>query len=80
MICFVPISDEESVISGGFWEGDGNERPAENSDSSEAAGSLVDSKRGEIEEATNLIFDLESVSGVVAWWNGACGSINPILV
>ena len=80
MICFVPISDEDGVISGGFWEGDGNERPAENSDSSEAAGSLVESKRGEIEEAANLIFDLESVSVVLAWWNGTCGSINPILV
>lgn len=80
MIGFVPVSDENGVITSGLGEWDRNQRPAEDLNTAKTASSLVEGKRGEIEEAAYLIFNLHFVSEVFTGRDGACGSIYSVLV
>lgn len=80
MINLVPISNKKGEISRWFWEGNWNPWPAEDFDGTKATSCLVESKRWEIEKASNLVFDLKIVGEVLARRNGACSSINSILV
>lgn len=44
VIGFVPVADEDGVIAGGIWEGDGDPRAAENTDATESSGGFVESE------------------------------------
>jgi len=80
VIGLVPVADEDGVITGRVVERDRNPRPAEDSEAAEAAGRLVEVERREVEEAADLIFHLEFVRGVSAWWYGACCSQDTVHV
>ena len=58
MIGLVPVSDEDGVVAGRIGEGDRDSRAAEDSDAAETAGGLVESKRREVEEASDLVLHL----------------------
>lgn len=74
----VPISDENSVITGGIVERDRNSGSAQNPETSKSTGSFVECQRREVVEASNLILHLKYVCEVPSWWNGTCCSPNPI--
>lgn len=78
MVSLVPISDEHGVVTGRIWERNRNPRPAKDPDASETTSSLLESERRKVIEASNLIFDLENVSEVPSWGNGARCSIYTI--
>ena len=80
VVSLVPISDENSVVTGRFRKRNRDPWPAKDPDTSETTSSLVKSKRREVIETTNLIFDLEDVCEVLSWRNGACCSIYTIFV
>lgn len=80
VIDFIPISNEKREISRRVREREGNGGPGEDFDGSKGTSSLVESKRREIEEASNLVFDLEFVGEVLPRRDGACGSINSVFV
>jgi hypothetical protein len=79
VISLVPISNENSVITSGIWEGDRNPWPAKDPDSPKTTGSLVEFKRREVVKAPNLILHLENVCEVLPWGYWAFCSIHPIL-
>lgn len=80
MVGGVPVTDEEGEIAGGVREGDRNEGAAKDSDASETAGGLVEGKRGEIEETSDLILHLNSVCEILPRRNWARRSVHSILV
>lgn len=80
VIRLVPISNEDGVITGRGWEWDRYQRPTENPDATEPAGGLVERKRGEVIEASDLVLDLKDVGEVLAGRDRACGSIDSILI
>lgn len=80
MISSVPITDEDSVIAGGVRERNRNPGAAENSDPTKTAGGLVEAKRREVIEASDLIFHLKNVSEVLPWRNWACCSVHTVFV
>ena len=80
MIGLVPVSDEDGVVAGRIGEGDRDSRAAEDSDAAETAGGLVESKRREVEEASDLVLHLEDVGEVLPWRDWACCSVHTIFV
>jgi len=78
VVGLVPISNEDSVITGGIVERDWNSGSAENPKASKSTGSFVECKRWEVVEASNLILHLKYVCEVPSWWNRTCCSRNPI--
>jgi len=70
----VPISNEDSVITGRIIERDWNSRSAQNPNASKTTSSFVKCKRWEVVEASNLILHLKNVCEVPSWWDGACCS------
>lgn len=80
VIRLVPISNKNSVIAIGIWEGDWNSWATEDSDASKTTSGLVECKRWEIIKASYLVLDLENVCKVLSWRNWACGSDNTIFI
>lgn len=80
MICFVPISDEDGDVAGGIGEGDRDSRAAEDPDAAETAGGLMEIKRREVEEASDLVLHLENVGEVPPRRDWACRSVHTIFV
>ena len=76
----VPISNEEGEIISRVREWDRNSGSAKDFDGTKATSSFMEIKRWEIEEASNLIFDLKGVSEVLSRRDGTCGAIDSILV
>lgn len=80
VIGLVPVSNEDRVIAGRGREGDRNQRPAEDPDATEPAGGLVEGEGGEVIVASDLVLDLKDVGEVLARRDGACGSVDSILI
>lgn len=80
VIDLVPISNKNRVIISWVWEWDRNPWPTKDFDGPKATSCLVEIKRWEVVEASNLIFDLKCVGEVLAWRDGACCPINSILI
>ena len=80
MIGLVPVSDEDGVVAGRIGEGDRDSRAAEDSDAAETAGRLVESKRREVKEASDLVLHLEDVGEVLPLRDWACCSVHTIFV
>lgn len=80
VVSLVPISNKNGVITSWVWEWDWDSGPAEDFNGSKATSSLVKGKRWEVVETSNLVLHLECVGEVLAWWDGACGAVNSILV
>ena len=80
MIGLVPVSDEDGVVAGRIGEGDRDFRAAEDSDAAETAGGLVESKRREVEEASDLVLHLEDIGEVLPRRDWACCSVHTIFV
>jgi len=64
MVGFVPVTDENGVITSGGWEWNGDSGAAGDTNSSKSTGGFVKAERGEVVETSNLNFNLKSV-GVV---------------
>lgn len=79
MICCVPISDENSEISGRLREGDGDRGAAEDPDTTVSASGFVESEGGEIVKASDLILHLHCVSEVLPRRNWTCCSVHSVL-
>lgn len=80
VIDLVPITNKKTVISSWFRKWDRDSWSAKDFDCTKTTSCLVESKRWEIEETSNLIFDLKCVGEVLPWRDGACRSINSILI
>lgn len=80
MVRLKPIAEEEGEISSRFRERDGDARAAENSETAKTTGSFVNGEGREVEETTDLVFDLDSISVVFAGWDWTSRPIHPILV
>lgn len=80
MIDVVPISNKKSEISRRLRKWDRNFGPTEDFDGTKGTSSLVESKRREVEESSNLVLDLKFVGEVLARSDRACGSMNSILI
>lgn len=80
VIGLIPVADEDGVVAGGIGKGDRNTGAAEDSDSAETAGGLVEGQRREIVKAADLILDLENVRKVLPGRDWARCSINTVFV
>ena len=80
VIGFVPISSEKPEVTVRRRERDGDARTAPDTDGSECTSGLVEGKRREVVEATDLIFNLNYVSEVFAWWDRTCCPYYSILI
>lgn len=78
MVRFVPISDEDSVISCGISEWNWNAGTGKYSDPSEPTSRLVEGKGWEVIEASDLVFHLQNVCVVGSRWNWTCCSVHSI--
>lgn len=78
VIRFVPITDEDSVISCRVSKWNWNSRTAKDSDASESTSRFVKGKGWEVIEASNLVFHLQYVCVVASWWNWTRGSVHSI--
>lgn len=76
----VPIADEEGEISGGFRERDGDARAAEDTEAAKSTGGFVEGEGREVEETTDLVFDLDGISVILARWDWTSRPIHSILV
>lgn len=80
VIDLVPISNKKGEITSWVREWDRDPWSAKDFDGTKTTSCLVESKRWEIEETSNLIFDLKCVGEVLPRRDGACGAINSILI
>jgi len=80
VIDLVPISNKKTEITSWVRKWNRDPWPAKDFDCSKTTSCLVECKRWEIEETSNLIFDLKGVCEVLPRRDGARGSINSILV
>lgn len=80
VVGLVPVSNENRVVTRGIRERDRNSGPAEDPDTTESAGSLVEGEGREVVEAPDLVFHLHDVGKVPARRDRACRAVHPILV
>ena len=80
MISLVPVTDKDCIIPGRIRERNRNPRTAKNSDSTKPTGGLMEAKRREVIETSDLIFHLKNVSEVLPWRNGASCSVHTIFI
>lgn len=74
-----PISCQYGEVSSRRRERYWDNRAACDFDATKPSCSLVEAKGRKVEVTTNLIFDLENISEVLSWWNGAICAKDPIL-
>lgn len=79
VILFEPISSQYGELSSRRRKRNRNHRAASDVNATESSCCFVESKGREVEETTNLIFDLENISEVFAWRNGTGSTIDSIL-
>jgi hypothetical protein len=79
VVALVPVPNEQRDISIGCVEGDRDDSPVVDSDTSETTSGALHGEGREVEEAPNLVLDLEAVGPVPAWRYGAVCAQNPIL-
>lgn len=80
VVMLKPITNEEGEISSGFRERDGDARAAEDTETAKTTGSFVNGEGREIEETTDLVFDLDGISVVFTRWDWTSRPIHSILV
>lgn len=80
MIGFIPISDEDSEISGRFGKGHRNQRPTVNSDSAVSTGCLMEVRGRKVEVASDLILHLQGIGVVLTRWDRTRSSEDSILI
>lgn len=80
MIGFVPISGKKPEVTIRRRERDGDTRTAPDTDGSKCTSGFVEGKRRKVVEATDLIFNLNYVSEVFAWWYRTCCPYDSILI
>ena len=80
VIGFIPVSYENSVISGGVRERDGNPRTTEDTDATKTTGGFVESERRKVVETSDLIFHLKHVSVILPRRDRACRSVHSVHV
>jgi len=80
VIDLVPITNKKTEITSWVRKWDRDSWSAEDFDCTKTTSCFMKSKRWEIEETPNLIFDLKCVCEVLPWRDWACGSINSILI
>lgn len=79
VVHLVPVPDEKRDVPIGRIEWDRDDRAVVDSDTSEPPRGTLHTKGWEVEEAANLVLDLEVVGPVPTWRYGAGGAENPIL-
>lgn len=79
MVFLVPVSNEQGDISIWCVEWDRDDSTVVDSDTSETTSSALHFKGWEVEEAPNLVLDLEIVGPIPSWWYWAVCAQNPIL-
>lgn len=68
----VPISGKKPEVAVRGSERDRDARTTPDTDGSKGTSGFMEGKRREIVKATNLVFDLNYVGEVFAWWNWTC--------
>jgi len=78
VVCFVPVSDKDSGISGGIRERDRDSRTTEDTNATKSTGGFVKAERREVVKTSDLILHLKNVSVVLPRRDWACRSIHSI--
>ena len=79
MVGLIPVTNEDAVVGGGFGEWDGDPWPAKDLDGAEATGSLLEVEGWEVEEASNLVFEMHDICEVATGCDWAVGAVDTIL-
>jgi hypothetical protein len=79
VVLLVPVTDEERDVPVWRVERDGDHCPVIHGDAPETAGGALHAERREVEEAPDLVLDLEVVGPVPARWYGAVGAEDAVL-
>jgi hypothetical protein len=79
VVLVVPVADEDGDVAVGAGEGHGDDVAVVDDDAAEAAGGALQAGGGEVEEAADLVLDLELVRPVPAGRDGAVGAEHPVL-
>jgi len=75
----IPVTNEERDVPVGKAEGDGYDVAVVDGDGAVAPGGAVQRRGGEVEEAADLVLDLERVGPVPAGGDGAVGAEHAVL-
>ena len=75
----VPISNEQGDVTVGLVKGDRNDSTVVHSDRSVPARSPLESERREVEEAANLVLELELIGPIPAGRDRAVGACDAVL-
>lgn len=79
MATVIPVTNEERDVPVGKAEGDGYDVAVVDGDGAVAPGGAVQRRGGEVEEAADLVLDLERVGPVPAGGDGAVGAEHAVL-
>ena len=75
----VPITDEQGDVAVGLGEGDRHDGAVVDGDRAEPAGGSLETKRREVEEAADLVLELELVGPVPPGRDRAVGAGDAVL-
>jgi hypothetical protein len=79
VVLLVPVTDEERDVPVWGVERDRDDCPVIHSDAAKTAGGTLHAERREVEEAPDLVLDLEVVGPVPAWRYRAVGAEDAVL-